>query len=105
MTSDNAELEFLAARVRARVAEGRYVEAQGALRNYCDALRKTAAAWPSGDPGLRGLQKDWQRLHDETRRRVLAQRAHACARLALLPKFSQLYGDSPQPRRTWQCSG
>lgn len=105
MKSGETELEILASRLRARVAEGRYPEAQQALGEYCREIRATLGGLPPGDPGLRLLQHEWQRLYDETRRRVLAKRAHACERLAQLPKFPRLYGDDPQPRHTWQCSG
>jgi hypothetical protein len=105
MKANEADLEALAARLRARVGEGRYREAQSALADYCRALRKMVASLPPGDPGLRGLENDWQRLQDETRRRVLVGRAHAAARLARLPKIRLLYREPSLPRHTWECSG
>ena len=103
MKDEQAELDGLADRLRARVAEGRYPEAQDALAEYCRALRKTAVGLPPGDPGLRRLEDDWLRLWEETRRRALAGRAHDGMRLAHLPKLPPIYGDYPQPRRTRQC--
>jgi hypothetical protein len=106
MKASQAELEALAGRLRTQVAEGRYPVAQGALQEYCRALRKTVAGLPPGDPGLRCLEDEWQRLLDETRRRVLAGRAHACARLVRLPKpLPNYYSASSLPRHTWECSG
>jgi hypothetical protein len=105
MTSGDAELEVLADRLRARVGERRYREAQDALAEYCGALRRTVASLPRGDPGLRRLEDHWRRLAEETRRRVLAGQAHAGARLAELAQMSQrshLYGAAPEPRRTWE---
>jgi hypothetical protein len=105
MKAQEAELEILAGRVRARVAEGRYPEAQGALREYCQALRKTVAGVPRGDPGLRRLENEWRRLAEETRRRVLAGRAHAGARLAklaALSKGSLFYGAGRERRHTME---
>jgi hypothetical protein len=105
MKTSRAELEALAGRLRIRVAEGRYREAQGALREYCRALRQTAASLPSGDPGLRRLEGEWRLLLDQTRRRVLTGRAHACARLAHMPRLPLLYREPCLPRHTWDCSG
>lgn len=104
MRAGETELEALAARLRARVAEGRYGEARGALREYCGALRKAVAGLAPGDPGRGRLKSDWERLAEETRRRLLARRAHAAARLARLPKLPLPYRDGP-PRHTWQCLG
>jgi hypothetical protein len=105
MKSSETELGVLAGRLRARVAERQYGEAQGALQEYCRVLRKTAGGLPSGDPRLGRLEEDWQRLLEETRRRVLAQRAHAAARLARLPKVLPLYREPCLPRHTWEYSG
>jgi hypothetical protein len=105
MNPGEAELEILAGRLQARVAEGRYPEAQSALREYCQTLRKTVAGLPRGDPGLRRLEDAWRRLAEETRRRVLAGRAHAGARLARLaqmPQHPRSYGDVPLSRCTWE---
>jgi hypothetical protein len=57
MKNQETELEALAGRLRAQVAQGRYPEAQGALHEYCQALRKTVATLPRGDPGLAGCGK------------------------------------------------
>jgi hypothetical protein len=105
MKSGQAELEALAGLLRARVAEGRYREAQHAFQEYCRALRKAVASLPPGDPGLGRLKGEWQRLLEETRRRVLAGRAHAAARLARLPKLLPLYREPCLPRHTWEYSG
>ena len=105
MKASRAEREALAGRLRTTVAEGRYREAQVALREYCRALRRTAASLPSGDPGLRSLEGEWLLLLAETRRRVLTGRAHAGVRLARLPKHPLLYGEPSLPRHTWDCSG
>ena len=107
MKTHEEELESLAGRLRVRVAEGRYAEAQGVLREYCQALRKTVAGLPRGDPGRGRLGDEWRRLAEQTRRGLLAGRAHACARLARVaqvPKRLQTYGEDPPPRRTWECS-
>jgi hypothetical protein len=105
MKSGEAELDVLAGRLRARVAERRYGEAQLALQEYCRILRKTAAGLPPGDPRLGRLEDQWRRLRQETRRRVLAGRAHAAARLARLPKVLPLYREPSLPRHTWEYSG
>jgi len=105
MKAKAAELEALAGRLRARVAEGRYAEARIALQEYCRSLRKTAAGLPPGDPSLRRLEDDWRRLLEETRRRVLAGRTHAGARLARLPRVPGLYREACVPRHTWEYSG
>jgi|HubBroStandDraft_4_1064222.scaffolds.fasta_scaffold03125_3 hypothetical protein len=105
MKNQETELEALAGRLRVRVAQGRYPEAQGALHEYCQALRKTVATLPRGDPGLGRLEDAWRRLAEETRRQVLAGRAHAGARLARLAQMlphPRSYGDVPLPRRTWE---
>ena len=46
-----------------------------------------------------------RRLLEETRRRVLAGRAHAFVRLARLPKVLPLYREPCPPRHTWEYSG
>jgi len=104
MNAGTAELEVLASRLRAQVAEGRYRDAQSTLQEYCRVLRKTAAGLPHGDPGWRCLNDAWRRLQEETRRRVLVRRAHACARLVRLPQVPMPYREPSRPRRTWECS-
>jgi hypothetical protein len=101
MTAGAAALESLAGRVRARVAERRYREAQDAMAEYCRALRREVAGRAPGDPARQRLKHEWQGLLEEIRRRLLADRAHAGLRLARLPKPPRPYGDGPQPRRTW----
>jgi len=101
MTAGAAALESLAGRVRARVAERRYREAQDAMAEYCRALRQAASGLAPGDPARQRLKHEWRGLLEETRRRVLADRANAGLRLARLPKPPRPYGDGPQPRRTW----
>ena len=105
MKAGAAELESLAGRLRARVAEGRYPEAQRVLAEYCRTLRNTVAGLPPGDPALGRLEDQWRRLAEETRRRVLAGRAHAAARLVRLPKRPPRYGEPSPPRHTWEFSG
>lgn len=105
MKAGPAELGALADGLRTQVAEGRYREAQDALTEYCRVLQKTVADLPPGDPGVRRLEDEWQRLQAETRRGVLAGRAHAGARLARLPKLLPLYCEPSLPRHTWECSG
>jgi hypothetical protein len=108
MTAVEAELEALAGRLRARVADGRYREAQDALAEYCGALGKSAAGLAPRAPDRRRLQEQWLSLLEETRRRVLAGRAHAGARLALLaltPKRPRFEDDGQLPRSTREWSG
>jgi hypothetical protein len=103
MSTAELELEALAARLRACVAQGRYQQAQSALEEYGRALRNTAACLRPGDPRRPRLERESLRLIGETRLRVLAGRAHAGARLARLaqaPKLSRPYGEVPAPRRT-----
>jgi hypothetical protein len=105
---DEAGLEALAERLRDRVAEGRYRAAQSALAEYCGALRKKAGSFAPGDPGLIRLQNEWMRLAEDTRRRVLAGRAHAGARLARLsqtPQRIRSYDQDPPARRTCEWLG
>ena len=103
MNTDRAELDRLAVGLRDRVAEGRYLEAQRMLDEYCQALRETAARLPPGDPGLRRLDDERCELLESVRRRILAGRAHAGARLKQSIQQPPPYGDLPQLRRTWQC--
>ncbi|HTT62623.1 MAG TPA: hypothetical protein VMG35_12300 [Bryobacteraceae bacterium] len=105
MSETSAALEVLAARLRSLAAEGRYAEAQLAFEDYCRALQENLAGLPPGDPRWRRLEAGWRRLLDETRRLVLAGRAHAGVRLARLPRAAPRYGDAPRPRRTWEYSG
>lgn len=99
------ELEALAGRLRARAAEGRYPQAQEALAAYCTALGRAAAALAPGDPARRRLRIEGLGLLEETRRRVLAARAHSAARLVRLagmPGGPRSYGDRP-PARSRSC--
>jgi transposase len=98
MNSGAGELDELATRLRTRVAEGRYREAQDALREYCRALRAAAAGLPRGSPELARLEDRWRRLERETRRRVLAGRAQTGARLARLSTLTKGYGEIVKPR-------
>ena len=103
MKAPETELEALAHQLRARVAERRYREAQEALLEYCKALRKTVAGLPRGDPCSHRLEDEWRRLAEQTRRGVLAGRAHAAARLARLAQTlpgSRLYEGGREARRT-----
>lgn len=105
MKSGAAEMEAVAARLRTRVSERRYPEAQCALQAYCQALRKTVAGLAPCDPSVLRLENEWNRLLGETQRRMLANRAHAAARLARLPKPLPGYGTPAPPRHTWEFSG
>jgi hypothetical protein len=103
MKANPAELEALAGRLRASVAAGRYREAQETLQEYCRALRKAVAGLPPGDARLHSLEDEWRLLLDQTRRRVLAGRAHAAARLRRLapsPARPRFGFDGLQPRHT-----
>jgi len=99
------EREALAGRLRARVAERRYNEAQCALNQYVEKLQEAAAGLPPGDPDLRRLAAEWQRVHGETRRQLLIGRAHAATRLARLPRAAAPYAQPFLRRRTWEVSG
>jgi hypothetical protein len=104
MKDEAAELEIRAGRLRARVGERRYREAQEALQDYCGVLRRMLAGLPRGDPRRGRFEDEWRRLAEETRRRVLAGRAQAGARLARLAQTSQrrrFYGAGQEPHRTW----
>jgi hypothetical protein len=98
-------LEDLADRLRARVTAGHYEEAQAALAEYCRALRAAAAGLPRGDPRLCSLEQACSGLLEQTRRRVLAGRAQAAARLVRLPKVSPSYGERPPLRHAWRILG
>jgi|ERR1700690_1444052 hypothetical protein len=100
-----SELAGTADRLGALVAQGRYGEAQACFDEYCRDLKETVRCLPPGDPRLRQMQGEWHRLLDRTRRRVLAGRAHAAARLARLPQRRRLYSAVPAPRQTWQILG
>lgn len=105
MNSGFAELEAVAGRIRTRVAEGRYPEAQSELQEYCQTLRKAVASLSPGDPRVHRLEQAWQQLLGETRRRALAGRAQAAERLARLPRRLPGYCEPILSRRTWECSG
>ena len=85
------------------VAEGRYDEAQRVFEAYCRILDEVLRGVPAGDPRIRQMEEEWNRLVDDTRRRVLAGRAHAALRLGLLSPHRQLYGQPLLARHTWQC--
>lgn len=108
MKADSAEREVLAGCLRDRVAQGRYREAERALADYCAALMQAAAGLAPGDPGLGVLEAEWRGLAEETRRRVLAGRAHAASRLAKLaqtPGRTRSYGEGPPAgsNREWRA--
>jgi hypothetical protein len=102
MTRTAAERIGAAHQVRRLVAEGRYAEAQRAFEDYCQALAQALAVLPPKDARIRELEDEWGRLLGETRGRVLAGRAQAAVRLARLSPAPRLYGDGPEPARTWQ---
>jgi len=97
-----AAREALAARLRARVAEGCYAEARQALGEYCQAVREAALGMAPGDPALGHLAAEWTETAEEIRRRVLAGRSHAAARLARIPRLPEPYGPC-SPGRRWRC--
>jgi len=100
-----SELAGTVDRLEALVARGCYGEAQACFDAYCRDFKETLRRLPPGDPRLRQMEGEWRRLLDRTRRRVLAGRAHAAARLARLPHRRRIYSAAPAPRRTWQILG
>jgi hypothetical protein len=100
-----SELAGTADRLEALVARGCYGEAQACFDGYCRDLKETLRRLPPGDPRLRQMEGEWRRLLDRMRRRVLAGRAHAAARLARLPRRGRLYSAVPPRRRTWELLG
>ena len=86
------------------VAQKRYAEAQECFDLYCRDFKDTLRHLAPGDPRIRHLEDEWRRLMEQTRRRVLAGRAHAAARLARLPR-RRLYSAAATPRRTWEILG
>jgi hypothetical protein len=100
-----SELAGTAEHLEALVARGLYGEAQACFDAYCRDLKETLRRLPHGDPRLRQMEVEWRRLLNRMRRRVLAGRAHAAARLARLPRRRPLYSCVPAPRRTWQILG
>ena len=98
-----AALSTRARQIEDLVVEGRYAEAQRVFEAYCRMLEQILHALPAGDPRIRQMEDEWNRLLDNTRRRVLAGRTHAAMRLALLSPHRQLYGQPPAARHTWQC--
>jgi len=101
MSAAGSPFELLATRLRARVAEGRYRQAQAALEEYCGMLRESLAGLSPADPQRRLLAAEWEELAEQTRRRVLAGKAHAAARLARLHRPAGLYHNQPPAHHRW----
>ena len=107
MTGRQAGLAELAALLSRRIAEGRFEPARDALADYCRKLHDTAACLPPGDLRQQRLYSEFRDLFEETRRQVLAGRAHLALRLARLPPTdgSLPYTAASAPRRTWEYLG
>ncbi len=105
MTHNEMELETAAGRLRMRVGAGRYPEARDALAEYGAAVRKTASGLAPEDPGRGRLLRESLKLLEDVRRRTLADRAHAAARLARLPRPRRGYCEQAPPRPNWTCLG
>jgi hypothetical protein len=63
------------------------------------------AGLPPADPGVRRLEAEWLCLREETRRHLLAGRAHVAARLGRLSQVRPLFGEPSPPRHTWEYTG
>jgi hypothetical protein len=98
-------LDVLAGRVRAFLAVGHYSQAQATFEAYCKTLAGTLEGLPPGDPAIARLEDEWHRFLNETRRRVMRDRAHAGLRLSRLLAGPQIYQERPQPWHTWECMG
>jgi hypothetical protein len=92
-----------ARQMRRLVAQGRYAEAQHVFEDYCEALKHVLAGLPQGDPRVGGMEAEWRNLLDETRRQVLAGRAHAAVRLARISQSRNPYSQRPAAGYTWEC--
>lgn len=103
MTAAEPEFDRLAVRVQALAGEQRYPEAQRALEEYGGMLRAALESLSPGDPRVLQLAGEWLQLLEATRRRVLAGRSHAAARLAQLPRPRPFC--EPMPRRSWELFG
>ena len=91
-----------ARRMRNLVTEGEYAGAQQLLESYCRAFAEELKGRTPGDPAIRQLEREWRELVDDTRRRVLAGRAHTAVRLARLLTAPPVYGYRGEAGHTWQ---
>jgi hypothetical protein len=105
MRTGEAALAGTAERLRALVAEGRYGEAQDCFNEYCGDFKEILRGLPPGDPRLRQMESEWRRLLEQTRRRVVAGRAHAAARLARLARRHRPYAVTPRCAGNWELLG
>jgi len=96
-------LAACAARLESLVAGQRFEEALPALEEYGRAVVQALAGLRPGDPRAAELAAEWRRRMEATRRRALAARSHAAARLARLPSLGGF--SAPAPRRTWEIFG
>jgi len=96
-------LDALAARLKARAAEGQFAEAQRALEAYSRAVVILRGSLARGDPGIRKLERQAMELLEETRRQVVQGRAHAAVRRARLRTPATFAADIP--RHTWEILG
>ena len=103
MIPQPALLSTHACQIERLVAEGRYAEAERVFAAYCRTLEEILRGLAAGDPRIRQMEDEWNRLLGHTRRQVLAGRAHAAMRLADLSRHRQLYGEPLPARHTWQC--
>jgi len=84
------------------VAQRRYAEALPVFESYCQTLAEVVTSLPPRDPRIRQSEEHWRNLLNQTRRRVLAGRAHAAARLARLVQPRPTYDGRRAGQRTWQ---
>src|SRR5579862_207007 len=105
MTRTEMELETAAVRLRARVGAGRYAGARDALAEYGVAVREAVFGLAPEDPGRSRLLRESLKLLEDVRRRTLANRAHAAARLARLPRPPRGYCEQGPARPNWVCLG
>jgi hypothetical protein len=98
-----SDVQELAAALQRLAAEGRFEETRRCLEAYGQAVEKALLELPKGDARIRQLEGEWRQTIEVTRRRVLAGRAHAAARLARLPRWRGAYAETATPRPTWQC--
>jgi hypothetical protein len=102
MKTEDTSTEPGARPLRRLVAAGRYREAQAEFEAYASGVAESLAGLSPGDPRAARLQDEYRRLLLDTRRRVLAGRAHAAGRLARLAGVRQPYAAPAAPRRSWQ---
>jgi hypothetical protein len=102
MKTAASQLDARARELRGMVGAGRYGEAQAVFEEYCRGLAELLSGLPPGDARAAQLRSGWQELLVETRRRVLAGRAHAAVRRGRLPVSAPSYAEPPEARHSWQ---